>query len=327
MITSIDRVQELVKNINTFGSNSTRVEAAKELGRLGVYNKVVIDSLQKGAREHYYDFQKACLEALEEIYLKKNIKKTSKNIFSTDIKLTFFNDQKLECENTNVFCKCYFCEKETKILKEKTVFSLRDKFYCTFCLRNKHYQKDSKNILITSFRGIIGYYYYAFHYLPKNAYIFISEIWDYIHLHQEIGLKNPIFYYDPDSFLWFIDFNRVGKTNKKIPIEKVLTTINEILLCFNLFELIRDIQPHKLYLKYEEAILKFYHQRQRPEDMKILSPSLIKTGACETIIEKPASFYNFYQSTYYNSEKKRIPMEETKFFMPNILNEEIGKKT
>ena len=73
-----------------------------------------------------------------------------------------------------------------------------------------------------SYRGIIGYYYHK-HYLNRNAHhkLWHSNIELFINKHVEIGLSNPVFCYDPTTFLWFVDFNRVGSTGKKIPYETV----------------------------------------------------------------------------------------------------------
>jgi hypothetical protein len=199
-----------------------------------------------------------------------------------------------------------------------------DRFYCTFCLRHRFNQRDSRHILILSYRGIIGYYYQAFYAMSKKVNMTISEIWDYVNLHAKVGTQNPLFLYDPESFLWFIDFTRVGSSPRKMPIKDVLGSAAEILMSFALHENIKDIKPHKMYLKYEEAILKFYRQRSRPANMRILSPTLRLTGAGEysgEVLPKTG-----YPTTTAANDSKRIPIDETRNFLPQVLNEAMCKK-
>ncbi|MFX8914790.1 hypothetical protein ABTM95_19320, partial [Acinetobacter baumannii] len=83
-------------------------------------------------------------------------------------------------------------------------------------------------------------------------------------------------------------------------------------------ENVKDIKPHKMYLKYEEAILKFYHQRSRPANMRILSPTLKLTGASDYSGDKLAKDSYFATSTVVANDRKKIPIDETRNFLPQV---------
>ena len=197
-----------------------------------------------------------------------------------------------------VYYECMFCSKRVGLYAQQR--SLCEKlsgpdFYCMFCLRNGFYTKNNRNVLILSFRAIIGYYYKSF-YLGPQRKMYFSEIEDYIKAHVKVGLENPVFYYDPDTMLWFIDFSKVGRGNKKIKMADVLKTISNILAAFNLER--NQIQSKSLYEKYKESIDKFYKARWRPEGKKTLVPTL---QGCEG---------------YYSP---KINMEETRLFTSDKL--------
>lgn len=177
---------------------------------------------------------------------------------------------------------CHFCEKKVKTdllnnrLCEKLVKSKN--FYCSFCVRNKFFTKKKRDILKLSFRGIIGYLYWRY-YRTKDKKIYLSEIKDMINSHIEVGLENPLFSYDPETFIWFVDFSSVGISKRKVPVEEIYKTVINILVCFNLYESTTGgVQGHKLYEKFREAIELFYKQRKRPEGKTLLVPTLSKCG-------------------------------------------------
>jgi hypothetical protein len=226
-----------------------------------------------------------------------------------------------------VICRCNFCGKETRITTKVSQFaqllSGPDRFYCTHCLRNRYNTKNGRNVLILTFRGIIGYYHHMFFaHQARQPLMYISEIQDHIGLHAQVGLSNPAFNYDPESYLWFVDFGRVGRGRSKVPVEAVLRTIQEQILAFNLYEVVKDIRPQKLFRRYEEAVLQFYHQRFRPDGNRILAPTLQKTGASDIPPEKLASAYTSvttYSSNTTSDTKKRINWDDTRLFTPHQL--------
>lgn len=176
------------------------------------------------------------------------------------------------CEK--IYCKCNFCEKTCEVFPDQfspiNKLSGEGNFYCAFCLRHNFHTKNSKNILILSFRGIIAQFYYQ-NYITQQM-MYISQIEDFIESHQKAGLVNPCFSYDPETMLWFIDFSKIGNTKKKIPIEEIYKTVLSILVSFNLFEFSANMSG--MYKKYKDAIELFYTKRQRPENKKMLIPTL-----------------------------------------------------
>lgn len=185
-------------------------------------------------------------------------------------------------------CTCCFCEKSTMLsfvsrrMCEK--LSKGGQFFCQFCLRHGHNQKNARNTLILSFRSVIGHYYLT-HYRKQGKIaktMYLSQIEDFIKAHAEAGLTNPVFSYDPESYLWFVDFEKVGTGNRRQPIDGVKKTLISILACFNVVDNCPGLRMTALYKKYEEAIEIFYSQRNRPPDKKILSPTLIGCGVVET---------------------------------------------
>lgn len=169
---------------------------------------------------------------------------------------------------------CFFCNKECKITKEQDKlsenFSLNNEFYCNFCLQHNFHNKWNRDILLLSFKGIFGHFYYNDYLTLKS--LWISQIEDFISTHAEVGLQNPVFLYDPESFIWFINFDKVGESKKRIPLKEVLKTIINILTTFNLAET-TSIELSSLYFKYKNAIDSFYKKRHRP-DQKILIPTI-----------------------------------------------------
>lgn len=102
--------------------------------------------------------------------------------------------------------------------------------------------------------------------------MYLSEIEDYISVHKEVGLQNPLFSYDDETYLWYVDFSRIGKSKKKVPVENTMQTVNNILACFNLYRYISG-NVGSLSMAYSKAIEKFYANRIRPDDKKFLIPT------------------------------------------------------
>jgi len=184
---------------------------------------------------------------------------------------------------------CSFCEKTVGLYPEIRGICEKlsgSEFFCPFCLRHNFNTKVNKNILALTFRTIPGYFYNVF-YLGHRRSMFLSEIEDYIDAHEKVGLLNPVFSYDPDSLTWFIDFNKVGRGRKKVKIHYALKTVSNILACFNLSKHIPGVRMHKLYKKYEEAIIKFYTKRYRPPGKRLLIPTL---GGCVGNLQHDKNF-------------------------------------
>jgi hypothetical protein len=184
-----------------------------------------------------------------------------------------------------IYYECFFCGKRSGLYTAERRLCEKlsgDKFYCSFCLRHNLHQKSNRNVLVLSLRSIFAYYYYEKYLYTANRELWISEIMDYIDAHESVGLKNPVFVYDTDSFLWFIDFSKVGKSGKKIRVNEVLKTIINMLVCLNLEHHIPSVKTGKLYHKIYDAIMKFYRNRYRPEDKRMLIPTLKDCGAWES---------------------------------------------
>lgn len=185
-----------------------------------------------------------------------------------------------------IFRKCFFCEKSCQIMPEQShliqKLSGPGSFYCSFCLRNNFNTKNSRNTLILSFRSIIGYLYFQnyLHSADRNK-IWISEIETYIFSHEQAGLVNPLFTYDPTTMLWFVDFSKLGHSKKKVLLEEVLKTVASILVSFNLWRTVPTLNTTVLFQKYQNAINLFYNSRRRPENKKMLIPTLTGCGVLD----------------------------------------------
>jgi len=182
-----------------------------------------------------------------------------------------------------IYYECAFCNKtqgsnfESRKICEKMSGNIA--YYCTFCLRNGFNAKSNKDILTITFRSIIGYLYYdLYKFANPNNRLYLSQIQDMIEMHAKIGLTNPLFKYDYETFLWFIDFGKVGKGRRKIKINEINKTISDILTCFNLHETVKGLNLDKFQTKFDEAILKFYQQRFRPDGKKLLEPTFVNCG-------------------------------------------------
>lgn len=204
--------------------------------------------------------------------------------------------------------QCNFCGKVTMFHRSLRKCCERlcgpHKLYCSFCIRNDFYQRYSKNIMMITFRGIIGYYYYCFTH-GKNWSMTGHDLQDLINLHVKLGNQNPLFRYDHESFCWFIDFAKVGTGKRKMPVESVLETIVQMLAAFNFYEHAKDVSPAKLYNKYKEAVLDFHHHRRRPANLRLLAPTLYGCGI-------PFDHVN---------SNRAIPSDLLKNFTPELLQE------
>jgi len=205
-----------------------------------------------------------------------------------------------------IYYECHFCQKTLGLFPEQRKLCEKlsgTQFYCHYCLQNNFNTKNNQHILMLSFRSIIGFYYQYMHLttlVGNNGHkLYLSQIEDYVDAHEVVGLKNPVFRYDPESFIWFIDFSRIGKGKKKIPLREVMKSIVNILSCFNLPGNIDFIKTSKLFEKYEEAVVKFHTERYRPQNKKLLVPTLVNCGGiCDNKVVDHDSLKNFNRSNF-----------------------------
>lgn len=179
-------------------------------------------------------------------------------------------------EGNKVYHRCSFCEKLTMVSPKQKQFSnfLASKFHCFFCLRSNYYQKTNHNVMILSYKGIIGYYYYSYFIAPKTtSSMYGTDIEEYVKKHIQVGLMNPVFNYDPDTFSWFIDFSKVSK--KKIPIENIYKTIISQLAIFDLLENMPGISEKKFFDKIKDAVSQFYSKRTRVGNNNVFVPTFL----------------------------------------------------
>jgi len=177
-----------------------------------------------------------------------------------------------------IFSKCCFCEKRCKlpaaIFRNLSKLSGDAEFFCSFCIRNGLNTKNSKDFLILSFRAIIGFYYVEKYLNQKVNKVWLSQIEDLIESHKKEGLNNPVFSYDEETMLWFINFGKVGDSKKKIPLEEIKKTIKEILDNLKVEEAFSKASVEIVEQKYYQAIELFYSKRYRPNNKRILIPTL-----------------------------------------------------
>lgn len=212
------------------------------------------------------------------------------------------------CENETIHCRCAFCDKRCVVYPKDRWFgeqlTCSETYYCDFCLRHDYYMNHSKNVMVLSFKGILGYYFYSYHVLPKTtSQMTVAEVQEFIDGQYRIGMNNPVFNYNKADFTWFIDFNKIGKGKRKIPVDYVLKTIIAQLTYLNLYENVPGVSPKKVYNKYQEAVMTFYKKREK--DSKVFIPTLWGCGI-PTVIPTGC---------------KPIPLDVLKDFNPYVIAE------
>lgn len=206
-------------------------------------------------------------------------------------------------EKTYSICEC--CTKCVGLYKVERNLCERltadGHFYCGFCIRHRFNTRNNRDVLIMSFRSIIGFFY---DYLYKDkSEISFSQVQDYVQLHQKVGLQNPIFYYDEESMLWFVDFSRVGRGKRKLPLKDVLQTTMGILSCFNLSQVVSDANMHKIFEKYRGAIEKFCSHRYRPEGRWLLVPTLSGCVTASYAVTSKKKVFDYESSREFSSHR------------------------
>jgi hypothetical protein len=183
----------------------------------------------------------------------------------------------------NFYRNCCFCEKFVKItpLNFNSCSNIGGNQYCPFCLRHNFHYKNNHNILIFSFRGIFGYYYYRLYKCNPHK-MWVSQIESLIERHALIGLHNPVLVYDPFTYLWFADFNKIGTDKHKAPFSEVQDTIRRM---FEILDVKTNLSPNaetSLLDRFQKATKLFYEQRKRPKERKMLIPTLAKILPSDT---------------------------------------------
>ncbi|RLC33787.1 hypothetical protein DRH14_04300 [Candidatus Shapirobacteria bacterium] len=215
----------------------------------------------------------------------------------------------LRDEETSISRQCDFCGKEMTVPRHTGELLQKlshGGFHCSFCVRHDFHTRKKKNILILTLRGLIGYLFH-FCYFGKKPRLYLTQIHDLINNHIEVGRLNPTFVYDADTFCWFIDFTKVGKSKRKIPVEEVIRTINEMISAFNPYDNIKDFKSHILTERYQEAIIDFYKNRYRPEGKHICAPTL---SGCATDMREQST------GTGTTTTTKKVDIKAYRDFLP-----------
>lgn len=195
------------------------------------------------------------------------------------------------CDGTKFYRSCNFCNKITTVtpyywkLNESLVGE--GKFYCCFCARNNFYTKTANNTMVLSLRGLIGYYYYSYYVIPKSSSMYNHELKEMIETHYTLGIQNPLFKYDQDTFCWFIDFSKIEK--KKILVDSINATIGGMIAAFNVYENLPGVSVYKYYNKFKDAVNLFHETRERMNGNFVFAPTLIKCDLPLNSSHKPIS--------------------------------------
>lgn len=187
------------------------------------------------------------------------------------------NTSKNEISETH-YRMCNFCDKTIRISGDNMNVCVRmsgKKFYCPFCIRNNFHHRTSKHVLIMSYRAIFAYYYYRL-YNYSSRELYYSQLEKIIDRHCQIGLLNPVLSYDPSTFLWFVDFGKVGSDATKASLHEVKATAAKVLASTEIKKHVSSFAEESIWEKFDKAITNFYKNRQRPKDRKMLIPTFYK---------------------------------------------------
>lgn len=151
--------------------------------------------------------------------------------------------------------ECNFCHKifdSSKNAAKFNEFLCNKEKYCRHCMRNRYYQPEiSKNIVILTYRALIGYTFYSF--ISNKNQIYINDVREMIQDHVNVAFLNPLFNYDAETYNWFIDMNPV--ISKKIDIGFVGRTIATQLSALGVGEIFYRGKPHMIYQKIMERLV------------------------------------------------------------------------
>jgi hypothetical protein len=120
--------------------------------------------------------------------------------------------------------------------------------------------------------------------------MWVSQIESQIEKHALIGLNNPALAFDPQTLLWFANFNKIGVDTYKAPFDEVLLIIQKMFDVFEVKDRISQYASDQLWERFDKATKLFYQQRKRPKDRKMLIPTMAK-------ILTPADSDEFYEQT------------------------------
>ncbi len=313
-----DTLDRLVSTFS-MGYNNQSGEAIRIITDLGPLAAEILPNLDYILLTVQDQVYRQYLEAMIEKIKPVEKKGTKEEKIDVEVK----KDTPLEAD-AQVFKKCNFCEKETLVQKD----ACRDRlcppgrFYCHFCLRHSYNNRDNRHLLMFTMRSVFGYYFWQFYFSPPRPYMWLSEIKDYISLHEEVGLRNPLFNYDPESYTWFVDFRRIGDSKKKAPLVEVKKSIVEMLSVFNMHIHIKGLTMSSFYEKFKDAIDDFYNKRHRPDGRRMLAPTFKGCGNPEW---GQLNHGNQFSAPVCSGNK--LSIEETKNFTPSLLKDHLWNKT
>lgn len=206
---------------------------------------------------------------------------------------------------------CNFCGKMFVPTEREMIdngFLGRGKIFCDFCLRNSYSEPDiAKNTLAISFKGLIGYFFFALSNTLKTNGLYSSDIREMIENHFKAGMSNHIFKYDPDTFTWFIDFSRVGE--KSIPLSNVVATVKMQLFALGCTEIFHKADMVRLVRFVESEIKNFHRTRQMTSMPLLITPLDAGVPACKPGEPKSVPFdaiANFSLANLNERQKKYI---------------------
>jgi hypothetical protein len=194
---------------------------------------------------------------------------------------------------------CAFCEKmvEGQADGQQAYTRLSGRTYhCPFCVRH-HYHHRPDRVLALSYRAVIGLYYWDL-YDATPPRMYFTEIEAAVERHAEVGLCNPVFNYDPETMLWFIDFSRVGDGQRKMPFAEVLHTAREVYDALGVAKRLRACHVTAMWGKYDTALRRFDKTRKRGKARRMLIPTF--SGVL-------AGNDEFFEETRFFQRKDLVP--------------------
>lgn len=166
---------------------------------------------------------------------------------------------------------CDFCGKKFSPNTILRRLAGQDAYYCTFCVRHRFHTKEQRHIFLLSFQSIIGYYYTDPHIHQKAT---VLQINDLISRQITTGLNHPLFFYDYETSIWFVDFARIGDSKRKTRLNTVLNTIYAMLSSLSVSSFIPNMDVERFTRKITDAFIQFQKTRKRPGNKQIFCPTI-----------------------------------------------------